>query len=554
MSNNFFPINDQQSPFSHNKSIHSIKAIHKPYRHPTVPFKTQLLNASLYTTKDNTHQRPLPELFIQEKKPIHGRSSISKTRTLPYLKILENEAESKTFEKKPENFNLEAIKMKIKKKVKVSIKNVKIKSNFNENSRKSSKIDINVIGCEDLEAPKVVNLRTPHHLFMPSVDASSSSSKKSRRGGFGTPSLSPARSDRIKQVKDCFYFLNYLRYFSVTSFYSILEAATDSSLNSFPYYTRIIRKYSKFTQIEKKPITHEPKAYQECICNKQNNENFRKAKLLKIKKLKTLIPHLHRIAISMQPAEFPNNLLILNFENVIGSFTNELCIKPGILKLIKKLSQYFRVVLVIALEEFKQNAVISFIEKQKIYLSGVYKLNYPHFYHQELKKMLDYCEIYKDFSIFSPEQQVLVITAHRILEHTSNSDYISTKKGLSHKLNVERPPVPSLEYENSPITILLPNFQMREHLNIIKNLVKLVKKIPKTEGFRFIDFRNTIGSIADEVVRNDVIHQILISTVRNPDKCVKSKKKKVKNMSFCKLHKKNVRDYEEIFCVNSFLI
>ena len=556
-SNLSFPANDHQSPFIlSSKDLHSITNIKKPYRNYRVPFKTQLLNSSLYSTKDQTQQKPLPEILIPEKKPIHGRSSISKTRTLPYIKLLESEKEAKNFEKKFESFNLEAKTIKMKRKVKVSIKNIKFQSIFKPDIQKCPEIEIKITNCEDLEAPKAVALKTPHHLFTPTGVISSCSSKGSRRGDCGTPSLSPARSDRSHQGKDSFYYLNYLKHLNVTSFYNILDAATDNNLNSFPYYTRIIKKYSKLQQVEKKPLQGSVKAYHPCTCNTIKDEIKIKAKLMKTQKLKHLIPHLKTVSFSPKQAEYPNNFIVLNFENVVGSFINEICIKPGILKLIKKLSQLFRIILVTSLDDFKLNAVQAFIERQKVVLSGIYRVFLPAFPHQELKKMLDYSQFYKDFNIYFPEQQVLIITAHRISDVTDSCEYITTKKGLTHKLNAERPPVPSFEYENCPITILLSNFQVREHLNPLKNLLKFSETLDLDTFPRFFDFRNKISSISNSVIKSNEIHKILNSTVKDPKNRFKSGKGKRKRKSevYCKLHKKSFENFEEIFAVNIFLI
>ena len=556
-SNLSFPTNDQHSPFILNsKDLHSLTNIKKPYRNYRVPFKTQLLNSSLYSTKDQTQQKPLPEILIPEKKPIHGRSSISKTRTLPYIKLLESEKEAKAFEKKIENLNLEAKKIKMKRKVKVSIKNVKFQSIFKPDLQKGQEVEIRITNCEDLQAPRAIVMRTPHHLYTPSGENSSCSSKYTRRGAFGTPSLSPARSDRSQTLKDSFYYLNYLKHLNVTSFFNILDAATDNNLNSFPYYTRIIKKYSKLQQVEKKPLHGAIKAYHPCTCNTIKNEIKIKAKFMKTQKLKHLIPHLQTITFSPQPAEFSNNFIVLNFENVVGSFINEICIKPGILKLIKKLSQQFRIILVTALEDFKLNAVKAFIERQKVVLSGIYRVILPTYPHHELKKMLDYSQIYKDFNIYFPEQQVLIITAHRISDLSDSCEYISTKKGLTQKLNTERPPLPSFEYENCPITILLSNFQVREHLNPIKNLVKLSKTLDSESFPRFFDFRNKISCISDSLIKSNEIHKILISAVKDPKNRFRSGKVKRKRKSevFCKLHKRSIENFEEIFAVNIFLI
>ena len=535
-----------------------VTKVSKPPRNVRLQFKSPALHASLNSIKESHASKPLPDIIIQEKKLIPGRASISKNRTLPYLKYPENDSESKQSEVKVNTLIAECKTISIRKKVKVSIRNIRFQVNSKDEEEKSPDIEIKISNCEDITP--VVEDKSENKLLPPRSNFSHSPSVKSngRRTSQNAASLSPVVSERKPFLNDPYFYLNYLRYANITSFYHILEGGNETNVANFPYFSRVLKRYPKIIQQEKKKITKAPRTYAECTCFKVKNKGIKNMKVFKQSDLVDLVPILQRVFYFPQDVKFTQNIIILNFEGVIGSFNSTLSIKPGILKYIKQLSKNFRIALVVALEWNRCKHVVSFIEDQGIMLSAVYKTipQGP----WSLRLTQDYSQIFKDFFISYPEIQTLIICSHKISDFSqiSKSDLISQKTGLNLKLNSERLAIPTQEYPNPPITLILPNYQVREHAIPLKLLLKQISSFDAPEELTQMNFMSILLGHIDNLVRSSAVHQVLLDFLGQvpepkPPKSGKTRKTS-KPVSFCKLHKRLLSADKEEFCQNLFLI
>ena len=370
-----------------------------------------------------------------------------------------------------------------------------------------------------------------------------------------TRTLSPAISRSSSQLDlklvydDPFHFENLLKHINFSSFNIILEGSVDSSCNSFPYYSRVIKKFIKIKPIYKIIKVNAPKGISECKCltNKSIQKNNSVLKIPSILISRKFAPSLSCILKIPQSPKYPSHLIILNFEGALGSYAKaELYIKPGILTSIKKLSSYFKVVLVTATNIVKTSVILEYFVELKIGLSGVYTRNEVQNTNKELNKLQDYSLIYTDYNITNPEQEVLIIASHRYLDDIEemNEEIISIKAGTTIKLNVERSPISSKEYPNSPLTILLPNFQMNKSpqiLNKITNITSFLDELENTNDK--LNFRKILENMKFSLIKSTAIHAVIAEHMQirkkifnksiDPGKQLSSKK-----INYCELHGK----------------
>jgi hypothetical protein len=170
---------------------------------------------------------------------------------------------------------------------------------------------------------------------------------------------------------------------------------------------------------------------------------------------------------------------------------------------------------------------------------------------REGRKMLDYSRIYQDFSIVSPEKQVLVITSHRLAENSQDvtESLIVTKTGLTVKLNVDRSPVPYDDYQFTPLTVLLNSSLVKENPSTLKKISRQVSNIQKINaGFDSLHFKFLIPHQVTKILTSS-IHKLLYEKIQGLLKPPPSKPE-----LFCKHHRKFSFTTKEKFLENMFLI
>ncbi|OMJ95869.1 hypothetical protein SteCoe_592 [Stentor coeruleus] len=546
--------------------------------------KSQILNSSFTVINDIQSKKPtLPDIIVPERKPIHDRSGLMKTHTLPMIKGNESEGDSKSQISQPESQSIEKTHLllpnsviSLQKNVRTSVKRIRLHTFLQPGQKKSpvDEIRIEITNCDDTpDSNNKSGNKMPNQSLYPPIHSpcsSSSSKRNSRRTLSPAVSRSSSFSDRKLKNDDPFFYINILKNLNFSSFNCILDAIIDPFNSIFPYYNRIMKVVTKIRPTEKKPISRIAKGYYECTCSKSkkidlkefsNTISVKMARIPCIDEISHCIPGLKCMKLSIQPVKYEDYIIILNFEGVLGCYISEICIKPGTLRNIKKLEVFFKIILVLQTNEDKANRIISIFKGLNINLSAIYQRQ-DRYKNLELRKLQDYSKIYEDFNIKDLEKQVFIIASHKFLENVEENPHkvISSKVGLSHKLCVDRAPFTCKGYEKPPVTVLLPNFQIKNNNRILKKLIRQVYAVEKIgHGKEFLNFRNLFSNSQFMAVNSSVIHEIFLDYFEvNRKRAMKARmgdgQIMSKHISYCKLHRNNVIRYNDTLYENIFII
>lgn len=510
--------------------------------------KAQMLNIS-FSKKPPQRKGTLPEIQGQERKQLNKSKSISKT--LPYIKPSDPEPETKhkkSIGEMPSNDPMKILGLSSA----ICMKKIPSSSMIKAKGHTKSdiinyEIKVEVTACDNILSDKQKNAKkgSTQLLNVPDLAPNSLLSQLPIPSKCSsTRTLSPIRCSPITErgSGDPFYYLNILKNINFSPFNAILEGIIDAHCNSFPYYSRIIKNFLKIKPVTKTLMTHSPKPYHKCTC--PNAIQYKKKNcinsLINITNIRQFIPNLVQISYTPQSARFCSNIIILNFEGVLGSCTSELYIKPGILKNIKKLSRLYRVVLVLSSDNQKVEKVLEMIQSLEISLSGVYYSFSKNNKNKEVNKLQDYSLIYQDYNIHKPDTQVLIISHHNYIEdiNSKNQEIVYIKTGICKKLNAYRVPVPTFEYPKCPYTMLLPNFQIKKTSDILDKLVQTVKSIEHSDHF-LDNFYSLIKLSQCLSVKSSAVYETLIGSLElNKSSHFKPHKKitQSENFSHCELH------------------
>lgn len=533
--------------------------------------KSKLLSTSLCIHRDLAcHTKKLPEIVIHEHKPIVHQQIFKKTKTLPFIKP----AELELVPKLEKSVIIKGISppASIKMKRQMCIPNINVRlRNLIHPMPDADGVTIELTLCEDLKPASKekqglgVTLLYPP-LISPSRSSFSISSKSSSKRGITTISRSTSISEVKDANEDVFYYGNIMRHVNMSSFYIILEGIADPQPNPFPYYSKVLKNCSKLMPVLKPLRSKPPKSYVDCNCKKyeesEKKTNKKAVILPSLKECRRNLPNLTCTLHSPQPVKYQHHLIIVNFEGALGGYTNSLCIKPGILKVIKKLSPFFQIILILALSPSKTADFLKIIENLEIPISGIYHRKEIDT-SKELRKLQDYSLVYQDFKITDPEREVIIIASHGYLDEVGSNHnvLISRKVGISLKLHVERAPVACIEYPNSPCTVLLPNFQIKKNTLILKKLSKLAVFFREMEvSESFLNFRHALETSKFTILYNTDIHRVVFNQLHiNPEgihKVLNPDKQKYRKYGvYCYLHEKySLPDYyapfPSVFIIN----
>jgi hypothetical protein len=214
----------------------------------------------------------------------------------------------------------------------------------------------------------------------------------------------------------------------------------------------------------------------------KNNGNFeengqikrkRKRKLAWFFKKETLIPVLETRHFNPVEVIFNKNFIVFNFESLcIGRSTQT---RPGIIKILQKLSGYFHLIVVSSHLADQSAQIIESFMSLGIKLSAFYNVQ-----GQTLKnfKFVDYSEVFDDFEITSPLTQVLIVSNHTLYDLEENFEHVGSKFGSKLKLNCEKVPAVRNKFEESPIVLLLPGFTSGRSVKTLKEISRILIKSP----------------------------------------------------------------------------
>ncbi|CAG9332087.1 unnamed protein product [Blepharisma stoltei] len=168
-------------------------------------------------------------------------------------------------------------------------------------------------------------------------------------------------------------------------------------------------------------------------------------------------------------------VLIINFEGVIGDYYRgsfwslepaSFKLRDGLFQGMLKLSQKFRIVI---LSCYARNATCEMTElfqSKKIHIDAIYQKRHresqPKFRH-------DYTAIFKDFEVSHEECMILAaieLDAGEIQNRSGSNVIFEDSASSLSKYLVKAAPIPSKEYQYTPITILVPHFRFSEKLGL----------------------------------------------------------------------------------------
>ena len=195
----------------------------------------------------------------------------------------------------------------------------------------------------------------------------------------------------------------------------------------------------------------------------------------------SLVPVLETRYFDPVRVKFNQNLLILNLESLtIGKTIH---IRPGVLKILKKINEVLHIVLVSSInsdsfEDVIRNFALANVKISAFY--GVSKLLVKNF------KFLDYSEAFEDFGIESGLKQTMIVTNHILFDIEDCFEHVGSRFGAKLKINCEKLPAAKCGSCNSPVVVLLPGFISGRPAKRLSDLVEIIKI--ETENDMELDF------------------------------------------------------------------
>lgn len=496
----------------------------------------------------------LPGLIRQES--IHFKRRLPNIRSkFPAIKqkLLENTKNSKTTtgELKEPNITIKKfLQTPYKKKTDLQLA-------VNETLR--DKIRIEISNCVDVKPQSTLSNFNNNYLVPMIVDLPIEQQKKKTRRKTSTAGSSSGSVNN--SFEDPFYYANMIKSSNFSAFHTILDRKNEMVSNPFPYCSRIGKSPKKQLPVKLKPsplLINLP----ECKCMIKNESEEEKFALPDLLEIKAHIPSLLKIFFYPQNVTCFRNLVIINFEGALGYFTSVLYIKTGALKVLQKLSKLFQLVLIVSLETSGKDEIVQKFSEKKIQLAGVYASHCPANMTREAGKLLNYSQIFADFDCERPNENCMIITSHRFAEEFTNTEkVISLHRGLGAKLNINRVPICSSEYPQSPCVVLLPDYNYCTEISVINEIAEVLAKSVKNfrafrETFSFENFfKNSGFCLVPSVKPYHVLLDCLVKNIhqtRNNSEMAENYEKNL--IGYCKLHSRYYLNYPKSNPVNLFVI
>lgn len=261
----------------------------------------------------------------------------------------------------------------------------------------------------------------------------------------------PARN--FKALNDAYYFVNIFQSGKIASFYSLLNIFTENT-NSYPYCTRT--KEPPKPEIPIIPNGEIPKDWVKCTCRQgliDADEDLSIKKFPLIEQIQEFYAFATPIFFKLQNVSCITKAIIINFEAIYEEKT--LSITSAAKKALKLLNGCFHLVFVTN-NPTNLTTILLQSEVENLNISGVYKIA-----NIKSKRVyyMDYSQIFLDFQCSNPRKDCLVVSNHNIFDYKEQftEDMIGYRIGTTIKINIEKAPIISSEFDIQPITILLPN-------------------------------------------------------------------------------------------------
>lgn len=272
----------------------------------------------------------------------------------------------------------------------------------------------------------------------------------------------PVQNNR-EVSEDPFYYGNIIKNCNFSAFKSLFDGNSDLITISYPH------KWKKGKVIVKpKPSQSVSKISKlnriiNCRCQnhlKKNNiihatQAEIKESLPTLREVKKTINTLYRIHFFPQKAQCFRNLVLVNFDGTFGQYKSSFTKKKGTWKVLRALSTYFQIVIIVHNKSLKDQ-ILQVIESKKIIVSGVYCVNENPGVLKRCSRFLDYSQIYFDFEITTPNRNCLVLSCHYSSEISDNpEEVIFDCLRPFGQLLVPGVPVASSEFIETPFVLVV---------------------------------------------------------------------------------------------------
>lgn len=311
----------------------------------------------------------------------------------------------------------------------------------------------------------------------------------------------PLKNSSLIDLKtDHYYFSNILK-LNITQFNEIL----DSSL-PYSYMGGVTKVIPTIYRKSTRTFSNNP----ECTCS-----HFPKSKrigMIRILYSRTLrntaiLRHLPTLKnISFAPKEnivFPHKVVVLNAEHCLISKSplfsdSNYYVRPRLVSSLQKLSEVFQIVLVYSENNKMIQDLLKFLSKNLIQFSSIYEVSRKK---HSIRGVIDYSEIYFNFSIESPLSDVLIISPLLLpsdeIEARTGQRLITHRHGLYYSLLTEG--TPFCRDETGPVSLLIPSLNSSQIHIAAASIVKLLLSIPLSD-FSQLSYLQNIHWVTTSVV------------------------------------------------------
>lgn len=291
---------------------------------------------------------------------------------------------------------------------------------------------------------------------------------------------------------DQFHCSKFLSNSKLTNFYDLLGVYYESP-SVFPYFNKNTKENPK-EFLKPKATTSEENGQSKKSLQKKKNSLF----LRRI----SLVPVLETRHFDPIRVKFNENLLILNLESLTIGKTIQ--IRPGVLKILKKINEILHIVLVSSINSDSYEDVIRNFALANIKISafyGVSKVLVKNF------KFLDYSEVFDDFGIESGLKQTMIVSNHVLFDIEDCFEHVGSRFGAKLKINCEKVPAARCGSCDSPVVVLLPGFISGRPVKRLRDLVDMINaEIEHDTGLDFFEIYKKMNGfrydLPNEVLKN----------------------------------------------------
>ncbi|OMJ65431.1 hypothetical protein SteCoe_38237 [Stentor coeruleus] len=290
-------------------------------------------------------------------------------------------------------------------------------------------------------------------------------------------------------LEDEFYFENMLKNPNFTSFQLILDFNPENSAYAFPYFGKPTKVISKRKSPIKK-LNMIQTNFKQPLFTSAGYIHYDSHTVFPLSEVKKNIPSLSRVYYHPRNVTLGKNLLIINVEETLGIYKSEIVIRPKISDLLKQLCSIYQVIMIIQLNDSKNQDFLLWLEIEEVKVAGIYSRENILSFDKEISKLQDYSQVFIDFKCINPNEHAFIISCHSIVESDELEDFICYKGGIITRLYAFRIPIASKEIPSQPFLYLLPSSHFHVKMEILKRVFKYFIRATNTnkESINFTSF------------------------------------------------------------------